>query len=148
MPPAGPVDTPCLFVRISAPWEQEVVVWEVKSEGAPPVVPSPLDPDGPFGCLNKNRVLLDFKVGIPIVMPIGGGSDGHIWIIGGTATYGKFVTEGPLCDYPVGTMPWEQTTPPKHPNYFPKENFKMDILDPRPVDEPPSLLDLLNPLGP
>lgn len=129
MAPSGPAGQPSLFVRIHAPYEQELVMWTAKREGGPPVVPSPVDPDSPL-VYAPNLVLLDFKFSMPVVMPIGAGTPGHIWVVSGYALYGKIQPEGLIRDYKSGTMPWEQTNPVDYPNYFPKTNFSMKIVDP------------------
>lgn len=143
---AGPVGTPCLFIRVHAPYEQEVVQWSAKRLAGPPVVPSPVDPASPLG-YSPNLILLDFKFSIPILMPMGGGNPGHIWLVSGYALYGKKIVEGPICNYRTGVMPWEQNTknPSQwdYPNYFPADKFQMGIIDPRPAS---STLTFDNPI--
>lgn len=129
MPSGDPASSDCLFVRLHAPYEQEVVQWTAKREAGPPVVPSPVDPDSPLR-YTANLVLLDFKFSIPVLMTMGGGNPGHIWAVSGYALYGKVTAEGPIMDYRSGVLPWEQTNPPTYPNYFPKENFSMKVVDP------------------
>lgn len=138
-------DGACVFVRIHQPMEQLLVQWTAKNTGGPPTVPSPVDPDSPYG-YSANLILLDFKFTVPILMPLGGANLGHIWVVSGYVLYGKVTAEGPYCDYKTGTMPWEQTSPPGYPNHFPKENFKMNILDPSPAD--PLIIGIPNPPGP
>lgn len=122
-------DGECIFARVHRPYEQVVVLFEIKSRGGPPVVPSPIDPKSPFG-YTENLILLDFQISTPVVMPVGAGNQGHIWIVAGKIVWGKVKAEGPVCDYRIGKMPWEQTSPASYENYLPKENFRTDIIDP------------------
>lgn len=123
-PVAGPRGTPAVFVRVHAPMETEIVTWTAESEGGPPLVPSPFGKDSPLG-LNENMILLDWNVGVVTPVPLTVG--GHKWVVGGTAVYGKVVPEGPVQDLKAGHWPYELNS--ASDNYFPKENFRIGIVD-------------------
>lgn len=128
VPAAGPAGTPCIFVRAHAPYEVEIVTWTAESEGGAPIVPSPLSAATAVG-LNENRILLDMQIGGVVPIPKGGNA-GHIWAMSGVYRYGKIQPEGPIGDLKLGKLPYE-----KHAvsdNYFAKENFSLDIIDPKP----------------
>lgn len=127
-PPAGPEGTPCLFTRISVPYEIEVVTWIASTDAGPPKPPSPYGKECDFG-LNENRVLLDMKFGAIVPNPIGGGTAGHGWSMSGVYIYGKIQPEfgsGKMNDVPLGKLWYENHD--VSANYIPKTNFLQDAI--------------------
>jgi hypothetical protein len=130
MPAAGPEGTPAIFVRIHAPYEQEIVTWVATCDGGPPQPPNPYGPECSFG-LNDNRILLSMQFSALVPTPIGGGTAGHAWSMGGVYTYGKVQPEfgkGQMNSVPLGKIFYE--TQPVDANFVPAVAFGQGVLDP------------------
>jgi hypothetical protein len=95
----GAIATPCRIVRLHAPVEWMIIVWQTVKTGAAPVVPNPY-------LLAPNLV---FKQGrrsgsVPIDIP---GQTGHSWSMSGEYHYHMSAPVDLNSSMELGIVPWE-----------------------------------------
>jgi hypothetical protein len=126
----GATAVPCRIVRLHAPIEELVVVWNCLKEGEAPVVPNPY-------LFDKNAVFKWGRVsgGVPID---GIGYAGHGWAFSGVYHYAMIAPTDLNSTMQVGILPWETNLTVDN-SILPNVNFLNSLLEKDPPGyTPPS----------